>query len=328
MPGMGAKLVLMALLAIALFAGCTTPSPYANVTANATPPVQANVTPAMQTVQVYGNPVYGNMLTDANGMTLYVFTADKKGVSNCNSATCLSLWSPVIADKIPAISGASGTFSLITRNDSRIQLAYNGMPLYTFFNDTAPGDAKGQGFGGKWFVAQTKLTDFPATVTQGQAQNATHNVTGNVTPTAQNASKNTTGNSAQQQAPNIVKISYSPTYGVMMTDAKGMTLYVSNKDSFNLSACDSYCAQTWPPLISDTVPVVPGAPGAFGLILRPGTGGKKQVTYNGMPLYTYSYDQSPGDATGNRAFNQWYIATPSLTDFPRPMSAYSSGSGY
>jgi|GEM_PF-882247 len=319
MLAMEAKLVLAALLAIALFAGCTTPSTYANVTANATQPGQTNATAAVQLVQAHSNPVYGQMLTDANGMTLYVFTVDKKGVSNCNSASCLALWSPIIADKMPALSGASGTFSLITRNDSRTQLAYNGMPLYTFFNDTAPGDAKGQGYGGKWFVAQTNLTDFPAAITQGQAQNASKNAT----PAAQNA----TGNATQQAAPSIVKISNNIVYGVMMTNANGMTLYVSNKDSFNASACDSYCAQTWPPLISETVPSVQGAPGSFGLILRAGTGGKKQVTYNGMPLYAYSYDESPGDANGNRAFNQWYIATPDLTDFPNPTSVYS-GNGY
>jgi hypothetical protein len=32
------------------------------------------------------------------------------------------------------------------------QVTYNGHPLYTYSGDAAPGDAKGQGKLGKWFV--------------------------------------------------------------------------------------------------------------------------------------------------------------------------------
>jgi predicted lipoprotein with Yx(FWY)xxD motif len=33
-----------------------------------------------------------------------------------------------------------------------MQVAYNGHLLYTFLNDVAPGDAKGQDLGDAWYV--------------------------------------------------------------------------------------------------------------------------------------------------------------------------------
>ena len=42
---------------------------------------------------------------------------------------------------------------VISRDDGREQVTYNGLPLYYFANDKAPGDTKGQGVGGVWFVA-------------------------------------------------------------------------------------------------------------------------------------------------------------------------------
>jgi predicted lipoprotein with Yx(FWY)xxD motif len=49
-----------------------------------------------------------------------------------------------------------GVLATITRDDGSSQLTYNGMPLYRFARDTAPGQTTGQGitaFGGTWTVA-------------------------------------------------------------------------------------------------------------------------------------------------------------------------------
>ena len=43
-------------------------------------------------------------------------------------------------------------FSTITRADGSEQLAVNGLPLYRYTPDAAPGDINGQGVGGVWFV--------------------------------------------------------------------------------------------------------------------------------------------------------------------------------
>ena len=41
-------------------------------------------------------------------------------------------------------SGVTGQLGTITRDDGTVQVTYNGLPLYFFHNDTAPGDIKGK----------------------------------------------------------------------------------------------------------------------------------------------------------------------------------------
>ena len=45
-------------------------------------------------------------------------------------------------------------FGTVTRADGSAQLTYNGRPLYFYIKDTNPGDTKGQGVGGVWYVAK------------------------------------------------------------------------------------------------------------------------------------------------------------------------------
>jgi len=108
------------------------------------------------TVTVATNPTLGNILVNVQGMTLYTFGADTLGTSNCTGA-CVENWPPLtLASGNPgAGSGVTGTLGVITRPDGIKQVTLNGMPLYTFFKDTKPGDANGQGvtaFGGLWTV--------------------------------------------------------------------------------------------------------------------------------------------------------------------------------
>lgn len=95
----------------------------------------------------------GKVVVDGNGRTVYVYDKDSKGKSNCEGS-CLGLW--------PAVPGGSGTpqltgidaslVSTITRSDGSKQLAINGMPLYLFIQDAQAGQAKGQAYGGIWWV--------------------------------------------------------------------------------------------------------------------------------------------------------------------------------
>ena len=106
------------------------------------------------TVQVAEHPTYGKILVDANGMTLYIFTKDEPGVSNCYDQ-CAQNWPPltVAEGETPTAGpGVTGTLGVIKRNDGTYQVTYNDMPLYRFFKDTQPGDANGQGVKGVWFV--------------------------------------------------------------------------------------------------------------------------------------------------------------------------------
>jgi len=91
------------------------------------------------------------VLTDANGMTLYVWDKDEQGVkSNCYDQ-CASNWPPLL---VPADTAVEGDWSLLDRTDSDMKIvAYKGRPLYLWVNDGAPGDTTGDGVGGTWHTA-------------------------------------------------------------------------------------------------------------------------------------------------------------------------------
>ena len=82
----------------------------------------------------------------------------------------------------------------------------------------------------------------------------------------------------------------------ILTNAKGFTLYSFAPDTPTASKCYGSCAAYWPP-VTGTAPASTGLPGTVGTITR--TGGARQLTYNGHPLYTYIGDSAPGQANGN-----------------------------
>lgn len=99
---------------------------------------------------VMSTDIGGKMvLTDFNGMTLYIFDKDTPGVSNCYDS-CAEKWPPLFAD---ADAMAEGDFSVVQRTDGSAMWAYKGMPLYYWYEDAAPGDIKGDGVGGVWHLA-------------------------------------------------------------------------------------------------------------------------------------------------------------------------------
>jgi predicted lipoprotein with Yx(FWY)xxD motif len=82
----------------------------------------------------------------------------------------------------------------------------------------------------------------------------------------------------------------------VLTNARGFTLYWFAPDTPAASKCYGSCAAYWPP-VTGTAAAGPGLPGRVGTITR--TGGTRQLTYNGHPLYTYIGDTAPGQARGN-----------------------------
>lgn len=97
-----------------------------------------------------GDSATGPVLTDSRGMTLYVFDNDKDGKSACYDA-CAAKWPPLAAE---AGAKAEGDFGLTERADGTWQWTYKGMPLYTWAEDTKPGDITGDGVKGVWHVAR------------------------------------------------------------------------------------------------------------------------------------------------------------------------------
>lgn len=91
----------------------------------------------------------GQYAVGANGMTLYRFDKDTKGVSNC-TGSCAGIWPPYTTTAAPKTLPANVT--LITRADGSMQFAYKGMPLYYYSGDQKAGDTNGDGFNGIWHL--------------------------------------------------------------------------------------------------------------------------------------------------------------------------------
>jgi predicted lipoprotein with Yx(FWY)xxD motif len=93
----------------------------------------------------------GSILVDGEGFTLYIFTNDTEGVSTCYD-DCAANWPAVPGDTAVGGDLDASLFATAPRDDGSEQLTVNGMPLYRFTPDAAPGDVNGQGVGGVWFV--------------------------------------------------------------------------------------------------------------------------------------------------------------------------------
>jgi predicted lipoprotein with Yx(FWY)xxD motif len=123
--------------------------------ANASSATAATSSGSSPTVRVESSAL-GEILVDAQGRTLYLFTADSGHVSACDGA-CAAAWPPLLADGNPRVArGANlSLLSTIRQSSGARQLAYNGHPLYLYAGDQKPGDVNGQGvtaFGAPWYT--------------------------------------------------------------------------------------------------------------------------------------------------------------------------------
>ena len=101
--------------------------------------------------------------------------------------------------------------------------------------------------------------------------------------------------------------------GKIIVDGRGRSLYLFEKDRRGHSACSGACAAYWPPLLTTAKPVAgTGVKKALlGTIRR--SNGKKQVTYNGHPLYRFVQDTKPGQVKGQDTHffgGGWYVMSP------------------
>lgn len=96
----------------------------------------------------------GDIVVDGKGMSVYYFTKDVKdsGKSNC-TGDCLVKWPPVIAaTDTPKVEGVTGKVGTIDTPDGKKQVTVDGMPVYLWEKDKAPGDITGQGVGNVWYL--------------------------------------------------------------------------------------------------------------------------------------------------------------------------------
>jgi predicted lipoprotein with Yx(FWY)xxD motif len=223
----------------------------------------------MPTVMIQEHDEYGNILVDSEGMTLYLFTPDSENESVCTD-DCAEAWPPLTVEGDPlAGSDLEAPLETFERPDGSMQVAIDGVPLYYFQRDEEPGDTTGQGVNDVWFVLGP----------DGSA----------IKPT--------------------VMVRNHETYGDILVDSEGMTLYLFTPDGENETACTDDCAALWPPLTVEGEPTASGGLEApLGTFERPD--GSMQVAIDGVPLYLFQRDEEPGDATGQGLNDAWYVLAP------------------
>ena len=116
--------------------------------AGGTPAAAAGAGVTLKTATISGI----NVLTNANGRTLYWFAPDTSATSKC-TGSCAAYWPPV-AGHPKAGPGVTGKLGTIKRPGGGLQATYDGHPLYTYIGDSGPGQAGGNNLnlnGGLWF---------------------------------------------------------------------------------------------------------------------------------------------------------------------------------
>ena len=101
--------------------------------------------------------------------------------------------------------------------------------------------------------------------------------------------------------------------GRVLADSHDRTLYLFEKDAGGKSTCSGPCASAWPPLLvhGKLVAVAGASSSLLGTTAR--SGGVRQATYDGHPLYYYAGDEVPGQTNG-QGLDQfgaaWFVLSP------------------
>lgn len=216
---------------------------------------------------------------NTSGLTLYTFSNDEPGKSNCFNQ-CAVVWPALLAGPNDV---AKAPFSLVeramnTEGATAMQWAYRGKPLYYFFNDTQPGDTNGlanEAFSLvrplPWKVADSEIGSLFAGT----------NIVLTATPDAE-ANDGTELTSSQGK--------------------DGFTLYTLD-DDIDSSTCTGACLANWPAFIAHEG-AVPAGP--FSLIAR--ESGEMQWALNGKPLYFFVNDSEAGDTNGDGIAGKFHAA--------------------
>ena len=83
----------------------------------------------------------------------------------------------------------------------------------------------------------------------------------------------------------------------MLFDARGRAIYLFTREPGTKSRCYGECAVAWPPVYTRGKPRALRGVDADLLGTTKRRGGRRQVTYNGHPLYYYVTDTKPGQIT-------------------------------
>lgn len=95
--------------------------------------------------------------------------------------------------------------------------------------------------------------------------------------------------------------------GRILVNGQGRTLYLYMKDRGAKSACSRRCSQVWPPATVSGEPTAGPGVAAAKLTTTRGADHRRQLVYNGHPLYTLTADVRPGQINGEGFLGTWYV---------------------
>lgn len=234
-------------------------------------PAPTNARPAAVKVQMgIGGSRY---FTDPAGLILYTYEGDGKNV-RC-TGKCLEQWKAVAAG---ALSRPIGDWTVLTGDDGMRQWAYKGKAVYTYVNDTVPGEPLAEGLDGKWHAAVEYRSPLPPEVAVRTTE---------VMPVY---SEKATGRTL-----------YYPGYRNRAYE------YLSFNKPGNLHGtimCYNACAKEYPPLLAskDAKPL-----GEWWILTR--VDGSRQWAWRGIPVYTYASDVA-GRMLASTAMNRTWTEAP------------------
>ncbi len=145
------------------------------------------------------------------------------------------------------------------------------------------------------------------------------------------SSSNTTSSAARAQSaaqtsssPSsaVVKVVSNPTFGTILVNSQGMTLYhLSGEQNGKFICTSSACVGVWHPLVVSSSSVPSGEVGSLGTVKR--ANGTIQVTYKGTPLYTFAQDQQSGETKGQgiKDVGTWSVVTAASASAPASTSS-------
>ncbi len=215
-------------------------------------------------------------LTNSNDYTLYTFDNDEINISNCNGTQvgeCAEIWPPYYDSSLTSLD-ITNSLSTIKRDDNTSQTTYMNKPLYTFKKDGAVGDINGDFVKGKWHLIYPS-SDFNTTQTDP-----------------------------------AVKLSSKTNTQKYIVDKNGVALYTFDNDTVtNASTCYNDCEKIWPVFNADLKTIKLSNDLNMSLLNNvERTDGKKQISYNGKPLYYFAQDDNKsGSIKGNWKKGIWHL---------------------
>jgi predicted lipoprotein with Yx(FWY)xxD motif len=144
-----------------------------------------------------------------------------------------------------------------------------------------------------------------AVVTIAAAAVAVIALTRSSTPAAPRAAARAATPAAAEPSVRVAKTKL----GRILVNGQGRTLYLYMKDRGAKSACSRRCSQVWPPATVSGAPTAGPGVAAAKLTTTRGADRRRQLVYNGHPLYTLTADVRPGQINGEGFLGTWYVVS-------------------